>query len=164
MKNISQNQTKTVAEIIDNVRQTYNIRGKFTKADFFRICKAENIRLMMDEFLYRKIRSTKGMFVRNGNRCGIYLRSFHHTRFDLNTAFHELGHYFCGHTSIRLKTNPSDSVDRFEQEADLFAELACRGKKSAGNPLARSLTWSVATCVGRQSQNWEGWVSCRKTI
>ena len=121
--------TDKVKRAVAAVRRRYDIRGAFTKADFYRICEAENIRLIKSDIFYRRIKQIKGFILTVSGRKMIYLRSFHQSRFDIKTACHELGHYFLRHGGINFKQMREDDVfadEQIEKEADWFAELATK--------------------------------------
>ncbi len=118
------------------MREKYQIRGTFKKADFYRICKAENIRLIKSDAFYTRIKGIRGFILTVKGRRYIYLRSLHHSRFDIFMAMHELGHYFLRHSGINYKMmkDGSFAVDIQEFEANLFAELTTKTEaKNAQN-------------------------------
>jgi hypothetical protein len=139
-KNITQ---RKVERALQRVRDKYNIHDRaFNGRDFYRICKGENIGLMNKRFfpeqhwqLYRRLDGLLGFHMRINGWSYILLRSFFVGRFDVVTAFHELGHYFLGHSpsAAKARFNPFDGAEfdydsyiksANEIEADLFAELA----------------------------------------
>ena len=118
---------RKVKRILSGVRSRYNIKGIFTEADFYRICKTENIILCKSERLReisKQMPEIEGIrFASISGRAFIYLKSFFEGEFDVFVAFHELGHHFCGHKGMtNLMTYSPNS--RKEQEANYFAELA----------------------------------------
>ena len=121
-----------VRQTLEAVRRKYNITGRFTDADFYRICRAERIYLMNTE-VARPMSEIKGILGacvrdRDGNNY-IYLRSFFSCRPKLCmfTAGHELGHFFLRHNETNMRADkwfvPNE---QFEREADYFARLALK--------------------------------------
>jgi Zn-dependent peptidase ImmA (M78 family) len=125
-QNNFQNTRQKVKEVLEQVRAKYGISGNFTKSDFYRICKSENIRLIKSDAFYYKIKGIKGFIFKFKGQRFIYLRSFHHSRFDIATACHELGHYFLRHEGVNYKMMRDGvfSIEQNEVEADLFMALA----------------------------------------
>lgn len=139
MKNITQqnHQSKEkVKQAINYVREKYQIRGKFTAADFYRICEAENIRLLNCE-KSRALPQPKNIygaiFTFHTGEPFIYLRSFfnRNRRICMKTAMHELGHYFLKHSGFIAAKMIIDGKIRGEQnerEAEYFAYLATKSE------------------------------------
>ena len=162
---------KRIEEIVNAVREKFGIRGRsFTKRDFYRICDGEGIRLLnRDTYaptegipLY-ELRGIRGMHftLRNNGvlRPFIYLRCFWLKRFDLHTAFHELGHHFCGSTidaeqSFTLafaRDHEAYKDHPDERAADRFAELCIRSKSKKEVP-AGQRKWLARTDAILQRQ------------
>lgn len=120
----------SVEEIFGRVCEKYNIDNRnFAEADFYRICEAEHITLLNDSlgqnfFAKNQLRTIRGFYMSDPVRNFrlLYLRSFFLKKFDLTTAFHELGHHFLKHSGLKI-TNSTANLQK-EREADYFAELA----------------------------------------
>ena len=126
---------KVAPQVLD-LRELYGIGSRnMNEADFRMICEKENIRLADGpEFKWMgEFEQVLGcLMLLPNDQFFIYLQSFWDgVDFDLQTAFHELGHYILGHDP----TKPSDMLFKKmpitlaikELEADLFSEL-CRRK------------------------------------
>ena len=117
-----------VEKVFARVCKKYGLEsGRFTKADFYRICEEENILLAnTDEIKQRKLisRGFYAEFLKNNNLYQlIYLKCFFQKYFNRLVAYHELGHYFMKHIAGNFEANHrTDSIK--EAEADYFAELA----------------------------------------
>jgi hypothetical protein len=120
-----------VKQVLSRVRAKYNVNGNFTELDFYRICESEKILLANQESentktIYEKVPALKGVIctAKDGTKF-IYLRCFFYKirRFDLFTAFHELGHHFLEHRGTLNFLADAERPQR-EIEADLFAEFA----------------------------------------
>lgn len=138
---------RKVKRALQRVRDKYNIHNRlFNGRDFYRICKGENIHLMNRQLMGEQ--STYAMPERFPNILGylakgrgetmIWLRCFFVGRFDVHTAFHELGHHFCKHSGYEVaglakREGYNRATDPGESEADLFAELATGKKVRRGN-------------------------------
>jgi len=121
-----QNYRHKVEQILDSVRAKYNIQDKLSDAGFYRICKAENIELFNGEDSRQNLLKleTTGFYLHSEGVKFIYLRSFFGRKLNLNTAAHELGHYFLGHLGTEFKSKKS--VAQKEKEANYFARLAAK--------------------------------------
>lgn len=161
MKNTTPSRTLTerVERAIRQLRRKYNIDNRlFTKADFYRICEGEDIYLLTPEtYAYREgkvkilpdFKALSGLYFTfpGLNASCIYLRCFWLKRFDIFTAYHELGHHLIPSrplksdirfalresgdvVSIRPKGDHHEAYKNSAGEiaADLFAEL-CTGRK-----------------------------------
>jgi Zn-dependent peptidase ImmA (M78 family) len=137
------NTREKVAQKLQEVRDKYNIHGRaFTKRDFYRICRGENIALLNKTripkskwYLYGILDSSlRGFLLPIKDRRYIFLRSFFGGKFELHTAFHELGHFFMGHCEMQVGYNVLSkdfSQEQYrenpmEREADMFARMAIR--------------------------------------
>ncbi len=118
------------------VRAKYGVIDRpFNKADFFRICEAENISLIHPDRMPEirvpfVVPQILGFMFHYDGSSAIYLKCFWFKRFRLDVAFHELGHYFLDHKGMTLSKAFQESRNGpVESEADLFASLATsRGK------------------------------------
>lgn len=129
---------KLVEKTLRQVREKYRIQGRFTKADFFRICEGEEILLVQSidslKTLFDDLKFIKGFcaYLPRTKQSFIYLRSVFLKRFDLFTAMHELGHYFLKHNLIqkdRVSMSHKKYVNsKHEREANYFSEMACAGQ------------------------------------
>jgi hypothetical protein len=121
-----------VKRTLEAVRRKYNITGRFTDADFYRICRAENIWLMNGEGCRNLLEFKKLYGVCARDKSGqyvIYLRSFfsRNRKLCMFTAGHELGHFFLGHVDTNLKASLGWTPnEQFEREADYFARFALK--------------------------------------
>lgn len=122
---------RKVEKIFAEVCEKYNIKNRqFTKADFYRICEGENIVLWdMEEARPCKDVGGGGAYLRYRDMTAIILRSFFQKWFDRFTAYHELGHHFCGHIDwINLYATDEEVKairnKKSEAEADYFSFLA----------------------------------------
>lgn len=141
MKNIARNSIQnknykhTVTRVLNDVRKKYNIHGKFSKSDFYRICEAENIKLLNDEDAnsLHSVKKLYGMLFTfsTGERL-VYLRSFfnRNRRLCMKSAMHELGHYFLRHKGFTAKMIAGGVLgnSQDEKEANLFARLTAKAE------------------------------------
>lgn len=130
-----------VRDVVEQVRVRYNVHGRaFTKTDFIRIVREEKILVNTQ----RRIEANPifaqyeqaigaypeilGSYTRKTKTPIIYIRSLATGKpFDLETAFHELGHHFLGHgsgLSADLEYPISKQQQVREAHADLFSSLA----------------------------------------
>jgi Zn-dependent peptidase ImmA (M78 family) len=118
---------KKVEKIFARVCKKYGIKNRqFTKAEFYRICEGEHIFLLNTEDfrpLHENYKKAGGFYVKYRNEHFIYIRSFFEKNFSRFTAFHELGHYLCGHLE-GFQKNALLKDSKKEAEADYFAFLA----------------------------------------
>lgn len=130
-KNV-QDYRRNVERVLQEVRNKYGIPGKFTPKDFYRICEAENIRLFEGGDARKAHKETPGLLgllvrTTDGSRF-IYLRSIFNRsrRISMDTAMHELGHYFLKHKGFTPKMLLAGKYhnNQNEKEADYFARLA----------------------------------------
>lgn len=126
--------------ILQGVRDRYDVHGRaFTKSDFLAICKGERITLNVPRLTAKykhlsaienallKFPQITGFYTRRLSRPIIYLKCLAvRERFDIDTAFHELGHHFLGHGDPSFSGMTPVSADEGirEADADHFAELA----------------------------------------
>jgi len=120
-----------VRKAADRIRSKYNINGRMTKGDLYRVCEGEGIKIdagyQWMQFFEDWGHVIPGMqFMANGTRY-ITFRSLFGKRFEPFIAAHELGHavlkHSC-HTSKLAKEVPADYCDSsVEQSANYFAEM-----------------------------------------
>lgn len=120
-----QNYQGRVKIIMQTVREKYGITGKFTDADFYRICEGEGIILLnSDEARALKLETQGLYFPHPSGERFIYLRSFFSKKLNLQVATHELGHHFLGHAELNFKAKTARTL--LEREANYFALLAAK--------------------------------------
>jgi Zn-dependent peptidase ImmA (M78 family) len=134
---------KKIRAIVARVRRKHNITTEhFTEADFYRICEAENIRIVSPDIYSDRLAELaaplaadglKGFLLNIGGRRLLFLASLFDGEFDAFTAYHEIGHFYLhkGRALAMIKLDDYDPQDETEREADMFAELATGIKREA---------------------------------
>ena len=138
MTNIPTNETyfqklPTVKPFYEEIKQKHALSGKFTMRDFYRICKAENIKIkhldliddkstIFGQYNYSPLGELSQIYLKKG--LPLFVRRF--------VAAHELGHYFLHREQIMDKSWHFESgylqpLDELEIEANVFARIMFNG-------------------------------------
>lgn len=115
-----QNQLSELQKFLQIVETTTQLpKQKSALERFHEICRQERIPVI--EYAFPD--GLEGMLMRIRNRHGIFINPNLTDSKKALVAFHELGHFFLGHTKdVHCYNEISDSI--FEFEANLFAKLA----------------------------------------